>query len=81
MVQIVQLEVIQEVQMTVPVEVQKSQIAILVEVLIQEVQAQIQMAQIHLITEVVAIHQLQVTAHQAMALIHRQLMENNILQK
>lgn len=41
--------------MTVPVEVQKSQIAILVEVLIQEVQAQIQMAQIHLITEVVAI--------------------------
>ena len=76
MVQIVQLEVIQEVQMTVPVEVQKSQIAILVEVLIQEVQAQI-----HLITEVVAIHQIQVTVHQAMALIHRQLMENNILQK
>jgi len=62
--------------MTVPVEVQKSQIAILVEVLIQEVQAQI-----HLITEVVAIHQIQVTVHQAMALIHRQLMENNILQK
>ena len=76
MVQICQLEVIQEGQMTVPVEVQKSQIAILVEVLIQEVQAQI-----HLITEVVAIHQIQVTVHQAMALIHRQLMENNILQK
>ena len=70
MVQIVQLEVIQ-----------KSQIAILVEVLIQEVQTQIQMAQIHLITEAVAIHQIQVTVHQAMALIHRQLMENNILQK
>ena len=62
--------------MTVPVEVKKSQIAILVEVLIQEVQAQI-----HLITEEVAIHQIQVTVHQAMALIHRQLMENNILQK
>lgn len=76
MVQIVQLEVIKEVQMTVPVEVQKSQIAIQVEVLIQEVQAQI-----HLITEVVAIRQIQVTVHQAMALIHRQLMKNNILQK
>ena len=75
-IRVYQLEVIQEVQMTVPVEVQKSQIAILVEVLIQEVQAQI-----HLITEEVAIHQIQVTVHQAMALIHRQLMENNILQK
>ena len=41
----IQLEVIQEVQMTVPLEVQKSQIAILVEVLIQEPLLQIQEAQ------------------------------------